>query len=272
LQILIQKFAIIQSTIGEIGLSWEVNYTSQSCRFFIERSESPEGKFVTLNSIAIQDAYGYIDRTINTESINRQIYYRVRAIVDGVDYYSETKKIDSEIPNYIGLAIAKNKRLLLERIVGTKCLVYIRKTFGKRCDQCYDAVRGKAIDGHCEKCYGTTFDGGYYAPIIMYVQTNPIVKAELKDQLQVSENLRIDGIWCSNFPHLKPGDLIVEVDNPDFRYIIDNPIQRTEQHNALIEQRFPVIIVHKSRVEMKLKIPSILYSINDVNIYRKDLI
>jgi hypothetical protein len=220
--------------------------------------------------MSIVKAYGYVDRTFNTESVNRQIYYKIRGINTKETIESKVSKLDIERPNYIGLAVAKNKNLLLERFVGTKCYIFIRKTFGSKCTYCYDVARQKSISSNCPYCYGTTFAGGYFAPIQMYLQLNPLIKANQKTDLQNTENLRIDGIWGSNFPILSPYDLIVEAEAPDHRYIIESPITRTEQHNALVEQRFPVTQVHLSRIEMKVPVPENVYSINDVNIYRRD--
>lgn len=270
MQVLIQKVKISQITIGEIGITWEVNDASQAFDFFVDRSGSPEGPFETITPISIRHAYGYIDRSFNDESINRQVYYKIRGVNSKETIESKIVKLDAEVSNYMGLAIAKNKQLLLRRFVGTKCFVFVRKTFGTKCTACYDSVRQKSTSSNCPICFGTTFKDGYFTPISLYMQLNPLVKANSKTDLQNTENLRIDGVWCGNYPVLSPGDLIVEAENQDRRYVVETPIARTEQHNALIEQRFPVTQVHHSRVEMKVKVPENVLSINDVNVYRRD--
>lgn len=271
--VIIQKVKVSQHTVGEISISWEVNDTSQDIHFFIERSGSNNpADFIQINKIAIIKTYGYIDKTFNTESLNRQIYYRVKAINLKTNdiIYSEIIKLDKEQSNYIGLAIAKNKNILLERFVGTKCYAYIRKTFGEKCNHCYNAVRQKSIDSNCPQCFGTTFSGGYFSPILIYVQTNPLVKANIKSALQNAENMRIDGLWCGNNPILSPGDILIEAEDSDVRYIIESPIQRTEQHGALIIQTFPATIIQSSRIEMTIPIQENVLSINDVNVFRRD--
>jgi hypothetical protein len=270
LQALIQKLRVSQSIAGEVNLAWEVNDTSQAFEFFIDRSGSPEGPFETVNSISIKHAYGYIDRTYNPESINRQIYYRVRGVSSKETIISRIEKLDQEHLNRPGLMIEGQKRLGLERFFGTKCNIFIRKTFGKKCTHCYDIARQKSISSSCIYCYGTTFEGGYFAPILMYLQLNPLHKANQKNDLQNSENLRIEGVWGGNFPILSPYDLIVETDAHDHRYIVESPVIRTELHNALIEQRFPVTQIQMSRIEMRVPVPEIVYSINDVNVYLRD--
>ena len=267
---LIQKLKISQISISEIGISWEVINPSQAFEFFVDRSGSSAGPWETLNSISIRQAYGYIDRSYNTESINRTIYYRVRGISEDKTILSEPIELHKEPSNYMGLAIAKNKKVLLERINGTKCYVFIRKTFGPKCTVCYDAARQKSIGSYCLSCFGTTFQGGYFDPILMYIYIEHLIKSNSKTDLQNLENLRIDGNWAGNFPLLSPGDLIISAKEQDIRYIIEPPIDRTAQNDAIVEQRFSVTQVHQSRVEMKVPVPLNVYSINDVNIYRRD--
>lgn len=270
MQTLIQRLNIDQINVGEVGITWEVSDPSQAFEFFIDRSGSPEGPFKTLNDLSIKNSYGYIDRTYNDESSNRQIYYRIRGTSNKESIESEIKRLDHDDLNYLGFAIVRNKKLALERLFGTKCYVFIRKTFGPKCKHCYDPARQKSISSYCTYCYGTTFDGGYFNPIEMYIQLNPLIKANMKSDLQNTENLRIDGVWTINYPILSPGDIIVEAKHQDDRYVIETPIQHTEQHQAIVEQRFPVTKIHLSRIEMKIPVPINVFSINDVNVFRQD--
>ena len=256
--------------VGEIDINWELINSSQDFEFFIERSGSPEGPFVTINAISIRHAYGYIDRSYNTESINRQIYYRVRGTNGEETIYSTIKELSQENPNYIGLAVARNKQILLRRFNGTKCYVFIRKTFGPKCPKCYDSVRQKSTSSYCPVCYGTTFEGGYFSPISIYMYLEHLNKVNYKTDLQNVENLRIDNNWCGNYPLFAPGDLIIRAKDETMRYIIEAPITRTEQNNVVVEQRFPVTQVHASRIEMKVPVPPNILTIDDVNIYRRD--
>lgn len=270
MQAIIQKLQVSQITVGEIGISWEVLHASQEFEFFVERAGSLEGPWLTLNDISIKRAYGYVDRTFNVESANRQVYYRVRGVLNQETIISETIKLNQDRLNYLGLAVARNKNLLLERLVGTKCFVFIRRTFGTKCTHCYDQARQKSMTSYCLYCFGTTFEGGYFSPVQMYLQLNPLVKGNNKSALENTENLRIDGIWTTNYPILSPGDLIVEAEHQDDRYVIETPVMHTEQNQAIVEQRFPVTKIHSSRVEMKVAVPANVYSMNDVNVYRRD--
>ena len=64
MQVLIQKVKISQITVGEIGVTWEVNDTSQAFDFFVDRSGSPEGPFETITPIAIRYATGLLTETL----------------------------------------------------------------------------------------------------------------------------------------------------------------------------------------------------------------
>ena len=178
--------------MGEISISWEVNDPSQDFEFFVDKSGSPEGPFEQVNNISIVHAYGYIDRTFNSESVNRQIYYRVRGVNSKEEIISKVEKLNEAHSNYMGIAIARNKRVVLERLAGSKSYIFIRKSFGKKCEHCYDKARQKVIGSDCIYCYGTTFDGGYFAPILTYLYIDVEQKANSKSDLQNIENLRID--------------------------------------------------------------------------------
>ena len=102
----IQKITISELIVGELGITWEVSDPTRPLQFFVERAGSPDGPFVTLNSLAIVKAYGYIDRSYNDESVNRHIYYRIRAITPTETIFSKVIIFHNENPNYIGLALA----------------------------------------------------------------------------------------------------------------------------------------------------------------------
>jgi hypothetical protein len=270
LSALIQKLKVHQFVAGEVGITWEAIDAPQDFQFFIERSGSPEGPFETINSLAICHAYGYIDRTFNLESVNRYVYYRIRGVRGDETIFSELRELSQENPNYMGLSIARNKQLLLRRFNGTKCYVFIRKTFGPKCKLCYDPVRQKSTSSYCPACFGTTFEGGYFAPILIYIYLEHLNKANFKTDLQNLENLRIENNWCGNFPLFAPGDLIIRAKDEAVRYVIDSPVSHTEQNDVVVEQRFPVTQINLSRIEMKVPVPPNVYSIDDVNIYRRD--
>lgn len=253
-----------------IGIEWEVVGPIGALSFFVERSESPEGSWTTLNMIGIVSSFGFIDRTVNREAYDRNLYYRVTTIdsVSGAIDHSAPISVTESKGTNIGRFIAKQESLLLRRFNGRKVAIYIRKTFGTRCTNCYDPIRGKAIFDSCNVCYGTTFVGGYFAPIQMYINFGPRQKVEDKNVLQRNDNPQIEG-WTSNYPILSPDDLVVEIERNGFRYFVKG-ISPTENGGATVRQNLNLVRVHPSAPQFMIEKAGDVRSIDDVNVYRTD--
>ena len=61
-------------------------------------------------------------------------------------------------------AILRKEELLLRKKTGTPGLLWKRKHWGARCS-CVNPDTGECLDSHCDKCYGTGTDGGYFAAV-----------------------------------------------------------------------------------------------------------
>ena len=253
-----------------IGVEWEVSGPSGAFSFFVERSENPENGWTTLNDVGISSAFGYIDRTVNREAFDRNLYYRIKAI-DKVEFTSEYSSVVSVLETdgtSIGRYIAKQEKLLLRRFNGKKTAVFIRKTFGERCDKCYDKVRGKCITDNCSVCFGTTFKGGYFQPILIDVNFNPRQKGQDKNVLQRNDNNQVMA-WASNYPVLSPEDLLVDIEKTNARYLVKT-VDPTENGGATVKQTLGLIRVHPSAPQFMIPQEMNIHSINDVNVYRRD--
>src|SRR3712207_4670130 len=103
--------------------------------------------------------------------------------------------------------ILKNTGILMD--------LYIRKTDGKRCEKCYDKVRGQSSDSRCPICYGTTFVGGYEPAVQLYVRQKPAAQ-----QLDISNGGYMinsnPGAWTISGIHIHNRDLLI---NPEGRIL-----------------------------------------------------
>ena len=265
---IIQSIRLNQFDPNSIGIVWDVVGPSGAYAFFVERSESPEGPWTTLNPIGLVNVYGYVDRTVNREAFDRHLYYRIHCIhkQTGEEIISKHASTLEETGTWVGKYIAKQERLLLRRWNGVKCAVYIRRTFGERCSHCYDAVRGKSISDSCTECFGTTFKGGYFAPILMDINFNPRQKTQDRNVLQRTENDQVSA-WCSNYPVLSYDDLIVEIERNNERYLVKT-IQQTEHGNATVHQNLSLMKLHLSTPQFLVPQAHDIRSIDDVNVFR----
>jgi hypothetical protein len=98
---------------------------------------------------------GIVTRIVEGE-LSNPVIYRV----------STTNKWFTKI-NERNMWILKNTGVLMD--------LYVRKTDGPRCSQCWDDLRSQG-DPDCTFCFGTTFEGGYEPMSQLYVRQKPSVQ------------------------------------------------------------------------------------------------
>jgi hypothetical protein len=253
-----------------VEIRWDVVNPSGGFTYFVERSESPEGPWDNLTPTGIGEAYGYIDRGLNREALDRNVYYRIRAInpVTGEEVISMIASSVEKAGTPIGTFIAMQERRLLERFIGIDSMVYIKRTFGQKCTSCFDPVRGKSIKSGCPICFDTTFKNGYFLPIKMMINFSPRQKARDLNPLQYTENTNVTA-WAGNYPILSPGDLIIEVERNSDRYVIQG-ISNTENGGAIVHQNLSLNKLLIAAPQYKIFQPLDVRNINDVNVYRQE--
>ena len=253
---------------GKIGLTWN-SIDEDNFYIFVQRSGSPEGPFESLNSIPLNHVYGFIDTTANQDNPYRIFYYRICAINKQTkeEVYSEVKATTDSENSWIGKSISRQEQLLLRRFVGDTSLLYIRKTFGTRCPNCYDPVRGKARFENCTTCWGTTYVNGFFDPIKVYIQYNVLPKGLNKTELGLSA-IKNSVAWTSNYPILKNGDFIVNTEGDNYRYIIDS-VNFTRDKLGPVRQIMQLIKIDNSNILNQLPVVENAPSIDDVNVFRR---
>jgi hypothetical protein len=214
-------------------------------RFFVQRSNSPEGPFDELNTPApLTDVYTFTDTQIDRLSKWRRYFYRIRAIDvtdPTVEVISSPKEFLVPILNIQSLVqreIIRTEKIILNGIgitpstVGIKCLVFIRRTFGQRCPDCWDPVKKKVSRSQCEQCFAVGFKGGYHAPIVVDVNFSP--PADQVELTPIGETQPdVIKAWMTNYPPLTGGDLIVDSNNVRWRVVNQT---RTEALRNMVRQ------------------------------------
>ena len=265
-----EDFKLNQFTPGKMGLTWKAIGDLNKYSILVERSGGPEGPFDILTPIPLVNTFGFIDTTFNRDSIYRNVYYRLSATnknTNEVNYSAVINNIQDSM-SYIGKYVAMEDKILLERFIGTKCLLFIRKTFGTRCTNCYDPTRGKAITENCEVCWNTTFVDGFFSPIKIHIHIDPRIKAVSKNEYGKNEKKDIES-WMSCFPIISPGDFLVEVENDNQRFLIDNLSYVRDVLNLPIKQIPTLIRIDNSSILSRMPVDKAAPSIDDVNVYRR---
>lgn len=104
-------------------------------------------------------------------------YYRV-ILVDGngVSYESQPVSAYTDWGHHdwlLAREIIRKETLLLRKKTGTPGFLVKRRQWGEPCPKCVDPNTGMTTDSHCQTCYGTGIEGGYYPAIDYPVAMNP---------------------------------------------------------------------------------------------------
>ena len=260
-----QNLNIINTKIRSFSLDflevlWEIEDTvldPLDFQLYVLRSESPMGPFDMVAG-PFEDRYRFVDNTVNLMHRWRQIWYKVRSVqkADHNNFVESEPFTFVNNPDLIGAEIQRLERLMWSEYSGNKCFIFPVRTFGKRCQTCYDGPeKGKGFTGqrrrsHCITCYDTTFIRGYYDPIEIFMQIDPSSKSV--QNLPIAERGQTDTTArLPNFPIMKPRDLIVEANNIRWRVVKSTP---TERMRAVVHQELVLHEVAKGDIEYQLPI------------------
>jgi len=260
-----QNLTFINTKIRSFSLDflevlWEIEDTNidpLDYQLYVLRSESPMGPFDTIAG-PFEDKYRFVDNHVNLLHRWRQIYYKIRSVqkVDQNNFVESEPFTFANNPDLIGQEIQRLERLVWSEYAGNKCFVFPVRTFGKRCQNCYDGPeKGKGFTSqrrrsNCLSCFDTTYTRGYYDPIEIYMQIDPSSKSI--QNLKVGERGQTDTTArLPNFPLMKPRDLIVEANNIRWRVVKVTP---TERMRSVVHQELVLHEIVKGDIEYQLPI------------------
>lgn len=243
-------------SLDNVQLTWEIENTDLDPHDFwfeVLRSESPEGPFDVMTE-KFSDRYLFIDNQQNVQFDRwRKLFYKIRVTLKSdtsQTQNSETVSLEGAEPDLIALEIQLRERTLFQEFVGRKCFVFPRRTFGQRCRVCFDPITNTQVRSKCITCYDTTFVSGFFSPIQSYIQFDPSVKiTQLQDFGETQEVLT--SARLSNFPPVKPRDVIVEPDNRRWRVV---KVNNTERLRAIVHQELGVTQIIAGDIEYALPI------------------
>lgn len=212
-------------------VSWTIVPTNEpivNSRFRVLRAESPEGPYEDVSGPVV-NSFTFVDG-VNLRQKFTKISYRIQVddITTGLsEIYPQGTYDEAFIyhpdfvrsvgpeeygPDFISLEIARRNNLLLRRFIGRLCAYFPVRTQGQRCPTCFDQIKMRSKLANCPECYGTSFQGGYYGQINIFVDVSPSPKV-----VEVSTSGRMNPrgsvMWIANFPSARPGDVIVEKGN-----------------------------------------------------------
>jgi hypothetical protein len=248
-------------------LQWDI-FPEESGTHFVDlfRAGAPKGPWEPV-ALSLADAYQFLDNHFNLPppplptdlreglqffSLAREVYYRVT-----VTPPSGPANAFSSAPTPVEPGFDRQTRLLKRKILydesiafkhlnGIPIVALKRRHWGTRCRDCYDPGLREGTMEHCSACFGTTFEGGYWAPVLIRgrrssapVQTQ--MSAKGKSELKLVTFIVLD------YPHLEPDDLLVDVRRND-RFLI-RMVAMTELKTVLVHQTITAALLARGATE-----------------------
>jgi hypothetical protein len=203
------KYYVEQDSIEYLRVSWTVKPTTEDIaqyKFVILRSNSPEGPFDLIKETS--GVFHYDDFDVNQKSEYRIFYYKIRVLATSGDFEDYGPTYLTEPPDLLALEMIRKKNVALYygSTPAKQVNVFIRKTWGTYCPECFDQIKKRRSSGNCVTCYNTNYVGGFFSPITVNAFFGPGNKLVEKIGFEVHpDRLYIE---FGNYPLLSPGDII----------------------------------------------------------------
>jgi hypothetical protein len=212
------------------------------------RSESPGGPWEAVSG-PFRDRDHFIDQTIPVGHRYRQLYYKLELTHVPTGEVQEAGPVtqEAEIDLY-GAEIRRHLMLLHKEFTGRTCWLFPVRTYGARCPRCWDRKSQARSRSRCLDCYDTTFLRGYLAPLEIAITFDPSANNEQVTTLGKGQQNNTTA-RMGFYPQVKPGDVIVELENRRWR--VTN-VTNLEALRAVTAQELQLHEIPVRDIEMEL--------------------
>lgn len=250
-----------------VFLQWDVT-SDESGDFFIDvtRSGSPNGPWESIAS-GLRDTYNYLDNNfslppasaeapvreaVSLFSLNRPIYYQITVTPPSgiaATFSSEPTLVEPGLDTRTRLLKRKilyDQAVGYRRLNGIQLIVLKRRRWGDRCPACYDPVTKEGTREHCLVCYGTTFLGGYWAPVLIRGRREA---AAVTSQITAhgDSDTKLNDFNILDYPLVEYKDLIVDLIRND-RYQVLRA-HETELKSVTVHQKLTASLLGRNSIE-----------------------
>ena len=218
--------------------------------FQVLRSESPEGPFEEIGP-TFTDRYIFVDGRVPKGNKYRVLWYKVRVTHRSSGEFEEYGPASQSAEASLDAQyIRRNEMTVFTHVIGRKCWLFKKRTFGPRCSSCWDSVTKKRTRSNCRQCFDTGFLRGYHDPIAVYVQIDPAGEAKQNQAQQISQ-ISNTTARLSFYPDVSPGDVIVEAENRRWRV---TKVSQSERLRAVIKQELLLHEIEDTDIEFRMPI------------------
>jgi hypothetical protein len=255
-----------------VFMQWDLEDPTEdgSYTFKVERSAGTEGPWEVLIAGA-QNIYNYIDDfgvqpaipdegKPHLHGLSVNPYYRVTVIPPSGCANSARTEPHGLEPELDPVARGLRRRLrydegiVFKRLNGVRLALLKRRTWGERCPDCYDAVTRATTREQCMTCYGTSFVGGYWAPVIVWGRVNTPKKTEVEytSAPRTTREAATHVITLLDIPLLQDNDVIIETATND-RHMVRSQV-RTELRRRSVHQQVTTSLMERGSVEYRIPV------------------
>lgn len=252
----------------QVSLDWTIPYEWGNCVFHVYSSQGDDTQLQRLTTQALTNPR--FTNTVSREtSLNRTEDYVVEAILpNGQKFRSFSISLKNKRRHHVEIAASEIQRreyLLLTKFTGVKSYLFKTKYFGNRCPRCWNASQEKVMDDKCTVCYGTSWEGGYWDPIPIFVQYEPNPQNRIPTYFGQLEPNQI-GAWTISVPDINPTDIIIRSGDWNVFNVIKNT--STELQTTPVRQMLTLTQLSRNDIENELMSRQV---VDDFGVYLESL-
>lgn len=246
--------------VPRVRIGWRLAKSAQNLsrlRFFVDRGESPS-ELHQLNGtpLTIGDQPEFIDFTTALFDLNKNYYYRVRAVeyegdVPVQTFQSKETTWDGDL-DLVGIYVVEEHLFKFRHVSGSPSMIFKKRHDAAYCPDCWDKVLKRVARSNCLTCYGTGRVGGFYPPIDAWMDFEPDPKVEQVTDWGRRQPNQTD-IMFTNYPLLNTDDLILEL-KPNRFWKVSN-VRGPEKNRTVMLQFARLDAVNPSDIEQLLDVP-----------------
>lgn len=256
---------------GSASGPWETRASGLSGIFYVDTFEdasddSTEENLLNLSKQVWYKITAHLSNSVQLESPPKDNFGTLPTLFDNVQGVGLIPDAQTNYPDPSTIfhpSRALNRRLMLiQRAHQRKALlnlqyfngVYVailkKKSFGARCQTCFDQATKTVTLSNCPDCYGTGWDDGYYNPMLSNAR---IQEAPMQTRMEPSSEVEIvqANIELLDFPRLNKDDVIVERDTSR-RWLVRSVTDRYLRRRSLTQQ---LTCTELSRTSSQYKVP-----------------
>lgn len=238
----------------QIAVEWSVPPEFGACLFDVYFSQTEDGPFDKITSTPVDGTF-LLDTTTREYSIVDKGWYIVEAILTekgNARLRSTPQTWTTFQRDWVGLRsreIQRREYILLSKFAGVKSYLFRKKSYGKRCSQCWDFKTEQITNDHCPACLGTSFEGGFFTPAPFFVQYESTPNERPKTYYGKMEANQI-GAWTVSMPVVNSEDIVVRTGDWNL-YRVDK-ILTTELQANTVRQLLTLTQLSRGDVEYQL--------------------